>query len=187
MPFLNRFINRDHIRMTTHLRHGYSVRGHKDEPHATSPDPDSDRTLLSPPFEWPSDLSLKAIGNAIAATQNLQLIVAPIPEGLCHREISGLTVVIGTTAHVYYDPGLSPLNREQTILHEYAHILHGDVRADSDATHLRSMFSDPIEHRAETTGMELLGSLHRRRELLRTGRDSELLAFLSGGQEDYSH
>ncbi|QOT16743.1 hypothetical protein [Paenarthrobacter sp. YJN-5] len=133
-------------------------------------------------FDWPDELSLEALGKAIASACGLEIVIRPIPDEMRHHEVSGLTTVIGRVAHVFYDPELPPLNKEQTILHEYAHILHGDVRADTDCTHLRSMFDNPVEKRAETTGMQLMEALHRRR---RTSEEqSEVLAFLSGSNED---
>ncbi|WIV31384.1 hypothetical protein QN084_01795 [Paenarthrobacter sp. R1] len=134
------------------------------------------------PFDWPAELTLEALGEAIAASCGLEIVIKPIPDGMRHHEISGLTTVIGRTAHVFYDPELPPLNIEQTILHEFALILHGDVRADSDCTHLRSMFDDPVEKRAETTGMRLMDALHRRRRA--SEERSEVLVFLSGSDEN---
>lgn len=134
-------------------------------------------------FEWPVENTLEALGRAIADVRGLGIVVRPIPEEMRHHEISGLTTVIGRTAHVFYDAELSPLNREQTILHEYAHILHGDVRADAECTHLRSMFEDPVEKRAETTGMQLLDALHRRRRDAERRPVSEVLDFLTGADE----
>ncbi|WP_162933915.1 hypothetical protein [Actinomyces lilanjuaniae] len=90
-----------------------------------------------------------------------------------------MTVVVGTTAHVFHDVDLSPLNREQTLLHEYAHILHDDVRTDTSGTHLRSMFDDLAERRAETTEMLLLRELHRRQETRGRPRPCEVITFLS--------
>ncbi|MCG7308042.1 MULTISPECIES: hypothetical protein [Brachybacterium] len=131
-------------------------------------------------FEWPDDLTVESLGRNIGTAVGLRVELGPIPEEVRHREISGLTVMIDATAHVYFDAELSPLNREQTILHEYAHILHRDVRAHSDATHLRCVFDDPIEKRAETTGMRLLDELHRRRQERDSRGASEVLAFFSG-------
>lgn len=134
-------------------------------------------------FDWPAENTFEALGEAIATARGLVIVVRPIPEGMGHAEVSGLTTVIGRTAHVFYDAGLSPLNQEQTILHEYAHILHGDVRADSKCTHMRSMFEDPVEKRAETTGMLLLAALRRRRMAEKRTAASEVLDFLSGTDE----
>ncbi|WP_144599824.1 MULTISPECIES: hypothetical protein [Micrococcaceae] len=133
-------------------------------------------------FDWPNELSLEALGKAIASACGLEIVIRPIPDEMRHHEVSGLTTVIGRVAHVFYDPELPPLNIEQTILHEFAHILHGDVRADTDCTHLRSMFDDPVEKRAETTGMRLMDALHRKRRA--SEERSEVLAFLSGSNED---
>lgn len=134
-------------------------------------------------FDWPAEPTLGALGEAIAAAQGLGIALRPIPGELRHHEISGLTTVTGRTAHVFYDADLSPLNREQTILHEYAHILHGDVGADMDRTHLRSMFDNPVEKRAETTGMRLLAALRREQRALERQRASKVLEFLSGSDE----
>ena len=142
---------------------------------ATPCSPDRDQLDV---FEWPADLTLDALGEAIASVRGLGIVVKPIPDEMRHQEVCGLTTVIGRVAHVFYDPKLLPLNKEQTILHEYAHILHGDVQADSDCTHLRSMFDDPVEKRAETTGMRLMDALHRRQRA--SQKRSEVLAFLSG-------
>lgn len=134
-------------------------------------------------FEWPAEPTLEGLGEAIAAAQGLGIVLRPIPDELRHHEISGLTTVTGRTAHVFYDGDLSPLNREQTILHEYAHILHADVGVDTGRTHLRSMFEDPVEKRAETTGMRLLEELRRRQRALERQRASQVLEFLSGADE----
>ena len=125
-------------------------------------------------FEWPQEPTLETLGATIAAVCGLEIVVAHIPTRLRHREISGLTVVIGSTAHVYYDPGVSPLNQMQTVLHEYAHILHGDVRRNSDATHARTTFDHPVEQRAETTGMRLMDTM------LRKHHASDVLDFFAG-------
>lgn len=131
-------------------------------------------------FTWPDDPTFEAVGKAIASARGLEITVMPIPDQLRHREISGLTTVTGSTAYVFYDTDLSPLNREQTILHEFAHILHEDVKANADCTHLRSMFDDPVEKRAEATGMRLLGELRQRTMSPDAGQASELLEFFSG-------
>lgn len=128
-------------------------------------------------FEWPATATIESLGQAISDASGLQIVVQKIPAEMSHHEVSGLTTVVGRTAHVFYDARLSPLNREQTVLHEFAHVLHGDVRGDSESTHMRSMFTDPVEARAETTGMRLLNTLHRTRRQ----RESEVLDFLSGG------
>lgn len=141
----------------------------------------SDRYQLDA-FDWPAELTLEALGEAIAAARGLEIEIRPIPDEMRHHEISGLTTVIGHVAHVFYDPELPPLNKELTIFHEYAHILHGDVQADSDCTHLRSMFEDPVEKRAETTGMRLMDALHRKQRASEV--KSEVLAFLSGSDEN---
>lgn len=134
-------------------------------------------------FEWPAENTLEALGRAIAASKGLEIVIKPIPNDMRHVQISGLTTMIGRTAHVFYDPALSPLNQEQTILHEYAHILHGDVRANDACTHLRSMFDDPIEKRAETTGMQLLAIMHQRRISTQNHEvASEVISFFSGAE-----
>ena len=125
-------------------------------------------------FEWPEESTLEALGATIAGVSGLKIVVEPIPTRMRHREISGLTVVVGSTAHVYYDADVSPLNRIQTVLHEYAHILHGDVRRNADATHARTTFDHPVERRAETTGMRLMDTM------LRKHRVSDVLDFLTG-------
>ncbi|MFD2024138.1 MULTISPECIES: hypothetical protein [Promicromonospora] len=125
-------------------------------------------------LEWPEESTLEALGATIASVCGLGIVVAPIPTRLRHPEISGLTIVIGSTAHVYYDAGVSPLNQMQTVLHEYAHILHGDVRTNADATHARTTFDSPVEQRAETTGMRLMDTM------LRKHRGSDVLDFISG-------
>jgi hypothetical protein len=131
-------------------------------------------------FEWPTDDSIAALGQAIAAARGLDVVLKPIPEKLRHPKISGLTTVVERTAHVFYDPELSPLNQETTILHEFAHILHGDVGADAQFTHLRSIFDNPVEKRAEKTGMQLLAAVHRRRRKVEHRPASEALDFLAG-------
>ena len=83
----------------------------------------------------------------------MRVVITPIPEDLQNAEVNGLTVSIGSTAKVYYDPRLSPLNRTQTILHEFAHILHGDVCAEKGVTSFRTTFETPQERRVELTAM----------------------------------
>ncbi len=138
-------------------------------------------------FEWPEDASYEALGEAIASARGLKLRLRPIPEGMGHSELSGLTTVVGNTAHVFFDPALSPVNREQTILHEYAHILHGDVRADSECTHARTMFDDPMETRAEATGMRLFEALRRRHSTSDTSYCGDLVSFFAGAEDVVVH
>lgn len=135
-------------------------------------------------FDWPAKPTLETIGDAIASAYDIKIVVRPIPPEMRHHEISGLTTMAGHIAHVFYDANLSPLNREQTILHEFAHIFHADVYADSDCTHLRSMFDDPVEARAETTGMQLLDMLLRSRRASSRRTSSEALAFFTGIDEN---
>lgn len=136
---------------------------------------------VEPPvrFPWPAEPSIESIADAIAQTLDIEITINPIPEDLRHREISGLTTMAGRTAHVYYDQNLSPLNREQTIFHEFAHILHGDVRPGITCTFQRSMFDDPREKRAELTGLHLLNNLHRHR-MNASDAASEAIAFMTG-------
>lgn len=174
MPaFFSAVADSAHIRLLSRLRHL------RRQPPAERVRPWAPPSLLDS-FEWPSENTFQALGGAIAKARGLRIVVKPIPEGMGHAEVSGLTTVIGRTAHVFYDADLSPINQEQTVLHEYAHILHGDVRAGSECTHMRSMFEDPVEKRAETTGMRLLAALHSKRQAAERTAASEVLAFLSG-------
>lgn len=126
---------------------------------------------------WPDDPSVETLAQAVGDLSGFDVILRPIPPE--HRQIewSGLTVGVGTTAYVYYDEALSPLVRDQTILHEYAHLLHGDVVPDKDPVHYRSSFDDPREHRAELTGTRLWQALQRQRE---DKGGSEVSGFISG-------
>ncbi|WP_030894279.1 ImmA/IrrE family metallo-endopeptidase [Streptomyces sp. NRRL F-5053] len=128
-------------------------------------------------IDWPNNPTLENVGDAVGAARGLCVVLSPIPSDLQHAEVSGLTVIIGSTAHVYYDSELSPLNRIQTVMHEYAHILLGDVCAEEYSLH-RTTFDDPREQRAEETGMKLMIELRRRRR-----RRSDMLEFLSGGSK----
>ncbi|PUB32507.1 hypothetical protein C8K30_1011033 [Promicromonospora sp. AC04] len=125
-------------------------------------------------IDWPQAPTIETLGVAIGAMCGLKIVVEHIPSKMRHPEISGLTVVVGTTAHIYYDGGASPLNQMQTVLHEYAHLLHGDVRTSLDATHARTTFDSPVEQRAETTGMRLMDTM------LRKHHASDLLDFFAG-------
>lgn len=135
-------------------------------------------------FTWPVEPTIEALGEAVSAARGLAINIMPIPDEMRHREITGLTTVNGQTAYVFYDENLALLHWELTIFHEYAHILHRDVQADSDCTHLRSMFDDPVEKRAETTGMRLLETWHRRQKTPERRRETEVLAFFSGTDEN---
>jgi hypothetical protein len=146
------------------------------KPPATDPQP---AVNLVESFSWPAEPTVDSIGSAIADALGIEIVLKPIPDELRHREISGLTTMTGRTAHIFIDADLSPINREQTIFHEYAHILHGDVQPDRQSIHLRSMFDDPIEKRAETTGMHLLNMLYRHR-LSGHGGASEAIDFMTG-------
>lgn len=126
-------------------------------------------------FTWPARPNLSSLGQAIGETQGVKVVIRAIPPELSNAQVSGLTVVTSGTAQVFYDENLSPLNRIQTILHEFAHILHGDVGTTGGQTHVtRSGQSDPAERRAERTGTVLMERLHRKQ------RGSSVLDFLSG-------
>ncbi|BDA64137.1 ImmA/IrrE family metallo-endopeptidase [Actinomyces capricornis] len=121
---------------------------------------------------------MQSLGEAIGRVRGMRVVLTPIPEELQSAEVNGLTVSVGSTAKVYYDPRLSPLNRTQTILHEFAHILHGDLCSEKSATSYRTTFETPQERRAELTAMRLMFELHRR------CHSSDLLDFLSGRADD---
>lgn len=126
-------------------------------------------------FEWPDKPSVASLGKAIGKARGLAVVIREIPPELSNAQVSGLTVVTSGTAQVFYDENLSPLNRIQTILHEFAHILHGDIGTAEGQTHAaRSSQSDPTERRAERTGTMLMERLHRKQ------RSSNVLDFLSG-------
>lgn len=127
---------------------------------------------------WPEEPSVQGLGEAIGRVRGMRVVLTPIPEELQSAEVNGLTVSVGSTAKVYYDPRLSPLNRTQTILHEFAHILHGDVCAEKSTATYRSTFETPQERRAELTAMRLMLELHRR------SHSSDVLDFLSGSAHD---
>lgn len=123
---------------------------------------------------WPDPLTIESLGRAIGDLHGLRIVVEPIPPHLRHAQVTGLVVVVGKVAHVYYDDDLPPLNRLQAVMHEYAHILHRDVVASAPAMCARSTFSDPKEARAEATGMELLVEVRMRRKRF------DVLDFLGG-------
>ena len=137
-------------------------------------------------LDWPVRPTLETLGQAIAESCALRIRIMPIPDDLRHQEISGLTTIAGTTAYVFFATDLSPINREATIMHEFAHILHRDVSTDQDRTHMRSqtVFDDPVEKRAEKTGMRLLEMLHQHQQNDNRHRNSELFDFLSGHDRD---
>jgi len=126
-------------------------------------------------FRWPDRPDVSSLGRAIGEAQGLEVVIREIPQALSSSQVSGLTVVTAGTAQVFYDKNLSPLNRTQTILHEFAHILHGDVsRADGQTHAARSNQSDLVERRAERTGTMLMERLHRKQ------RNSAVSEFFSG-------
>ncbi|GAA1113959.1 hypothetical protein [Nocardiopsis metallicus] len=123
---------------------------------------------------WPDPITIESLGQAIGDLHGLRVVVEPIPSRLRHAQVTGLVVVVGEVAHVYYDDDLPPLNRLQAVMHEYAHILHHDVVARAPAVCARTTFSDPKEARAEVTGMELLAEVRLRRKRF------DVLDFLGG-------
>lgn len=126
-------------------------------------------------FEWPDRPSVLSLGRAIGDARGLEVTVRRIPSEVSNAQVSGLTVVTAGAAQVFYDENLSPLNRLQTILHEFAHILHGDVGVETEQTHAaRSSRFDSLETRAERTGTALMELLHRKQS------SSDVLDFLSG-------
>jgi hypothetical protein len=126
-------------------------------------------------IDWPQNPTMEALAEAVGKACGLRVVLEPIPPQLQHPEVSGLTVLVGPTAHVYYDAGLSPINRVVTVCHEFAHVLHGDVGADGSAAYHRTTFDDPRERRAEMTGMRLMFEARRR------SKKPDMLDFFSGG------
>lgn len=126
-------------------------------------------------IDWPENPTVDDLADAVGRTCGLNVVLTPIPPSLRHAEVSGLTVTVGSTAHIYYDSALSPINQVQTVMHEYAHILLGDVCVDKPSVCHRTTFDDPKEQKAELTGMRLMFEIRRRR------RVSDLLDFFSGG------
>lgn len=100
--------------------------------------------------------------------------VRAMPSELLTRGLTGLTLAEGSQVTIFYDPTLSPLNQTQTIMHECAHVLHGDIRPDDTRQYHRTTFEDPQERRAEITGMNLMAEFQRRQ------REASLLDFISG-------
>jgi len=125
---------------------------------------------------WPDEPTIESLGQAVGRAAGFDVVLQPIPPEYRCAYLSGLTYATTKTAHVFYDDQLSPLLRGQTIMHEYAHLLHGDVEPDSEPLHLRSMFNDPREHRAELTGTRLWQALQRRKST----EDDELVDFILG-------
>lgn len=126
-------------------------------------------------IRWPERPTVENLAPVIGAMGGfVRVILDPFPEELRHRSVSGMTVPVGHTAYVYYDAELSSINKTQTILHEYAHIIHGEACPDGEATHYRTSFDDPQEQRAEHTGMQLMLELNRRQS------NSDVVDFLAG-------
>lgn len=138
----------------------------------------TDSDVLSK-ITWPTPLTVQTLGNEIASVAGFErLVINPMPADLNVRGLSGITVSSRGTAKVFYARSLSPLNRKQTILHEFAHILHGDLGLDEGRTIHRTAFDDPRERRAEETGMLLLAHMHK----LQTQQQSALVDFISRGR-----
>lgn len=133
-------------------------------------------------LDWPKDVTVETLAPAIARPSGFdEIVVRPMPDAASERGLSGLTIPDGRIANVYYDPSMTLLNRSQTILHEYAHILHGDVIADDYEVVHRTAFADPRERTAETTGMKLLFEIQTRQRRSRGGVNmSAVLEFMSG-------
>lgn len=127
---------------------------------------------------WPDEPTIEKLAAAVGDAVGLKVQMHTIPPEHQHSQVSGLTYAVNRTAHVFYDDQLSPLLREQTILHEFAHLLHGDVIPDADPIHYRSMFNDPREHRAELTATRLWQALQDRRR-----HGTAVLDFITGRQD----
>jgi len=125
---------------------------------------------------WPENPTIETLAGAVADACGVRIQLAHIPEQLRHPTISGLTVLVEEVAHVYFDPSLSPLNRIQTIAHEYAHILNNDLCIDGQLVCHRTVFDDPHEKRAELLAMRLLMEIENHQQMDR----SPVLAFLAG-------
>ncbi|AYD89416.1 ImmA/IrrE family metallo-endopeptidase [Actinomyces sp. 2119] len=123
---------------------------------------------------WPEVLSMENLADAVGRACGMNVVLNPIPSELQSAEVNGVTVSVGATAMVYYDSRLSPLNRTQTILHELAHVLHGDICAEHTTASCRTTFGSVRERRAEITAMRMMFEVYRR------NRNSTVLSFLVG-------
>lgn len=126
-------------------------------------------------IRWPEYPTVENLAPVVGAMGGFtRVVLGSFPEEHRHRSVSGMTVPVEHTAYVYYDPELPSINKTQTILHEYAHIIHGEACPDGEATHYRTSFDDPREQRAERTGMHLMLELNRRQSR------SDVVDFLAG-------
>lgn len=113
---------------------------------------------------WPEDPTIETLADAVADAIGVPVTLQDLPAEEFRGSIGGFTYATRARAVVCYDQTASRLLMEQTVLHEFAHLLHGDVLPGADPIHFRSTFDDPQERRAELTGTCLRYELeHRRR------------------------
>ncbi|WP_127842454.1 ImmA/IrrE family metallo-endopeptidase [Actinomyces wuliandei] len=159
--------------------HGEHPAGHVlRQPQTSQPEPDretpQDQEDALDRLVWPDVLSMENLADAVGRACGMNVVLNPIPSELQSAEVNGVTVSVGATAMVYYDSRLSPLNRTQTILHELAHVLHGDICAEHTTASCRTTFGSVRERRAEITAMRMMFEVYRR------NRNSTVLSFLVG-------
>lgn len=128
-------------------------------------------------IRWPERVSVENLAAEIARIGGFGTVtLETFPDYMRDTGVSGVTLARDGNAEVFVNPGLTDLNRKLTILHEYAHILHGDLAAEDEyAIMHRSVFDDPREKRAEETGMRLLFEIQQREH------DTDVLRFIGGG------
>ncbi|GLY46666.1 hypothetical protein [Lentzea sp. NBRC 102530] len=123
-------------------------------------------------LDVPDPFSVEELVRRIAATRQRPIVLKAAtmpPEGP-----SGLWIATGTTDHIWYAAGTSPMHQEHIILHELGHLLcdHETPQPDPDlALRLllpsldpamvrsvlgRTAYSDPEERQAEMFAMLVL-------------------------------
>ena len=130
-------------------------------------------------IQWPAHASVEALAQEVARLSGFQQVTLhTLDMDTRDAAITGLTVARNGVAEIYVNPEIPPLNRRLTLLHEYAHVLYGDLTPAEECSTVHRAFAtldDPVEQRAESLGMRLLTELRHREQ------STELLQFIGGG------
>ncbi|WP_138418348.1 hypothetical protein [Sinomonas gamaensis] len=102
------------------------------------------RTEASAAFralDVPQDLTIDGLRELLEEDRGKKIVVRSV-KGLGPNQVSGLWFSLPDTDLVLHADTVSPLHREQIILHEFAHIVLGHERLMEDGRHLASLLPD---------------------------------------------
>lgn len=92
-------------------------------------------------LDVPQDLTLEGLRELLEEDRGKSIVVKPV-KGLGANQVSGLWFSLPETDLILHADTVSPLHREQIILHEFAHMVLGHERLMEDAHHLASLLPD---------------------------------------------